>query len=273
MSEAKGIGEGIGYTIAVLAALGAGAIVYNGSASGGNAMQYIGPFAYALTNFTPFGLIMFGFIADIFGQEYRFSIPSIMAIISVIINRLIALSEPWFGLTPRLSNSDSGSGAWCFVPGMEALESRLLPMNFIIMGSILTYYLISATQARELSANTSMIIAWFLIPILQGLAFYLGGCTQWYAWGMLGTIGAFILGIIIGASTYAVIRSNNSVKLPFGYGVAGNSSSGYQSTPPVTSPLGGPKSGAKCSAADTDDNNAFVCEAYKNGVLVTEKIA
>jgi len=32
------------------------------------------------------------------------------------------------------------------------------------------------------------------------------------------------------------------------------------------------KTGGKCAVANTDDDNAFVCEAYKNGQLVTESI-
>lgn len=274
LAEGAGIGVVSVVGFVVLSAVAYQA--FNGNLSG--VVEVISPFIYALANFIPFGLIMFGFIADVFGQEYRFSIPSIMAVMAVLLNRLISLAETFAGLPPRTETGESGSGVWCFIPGMEGLESRLFPMNFVIMGSILTYYLISAGQARSQSSNISMYVAFFLIPILQASAFYLGGCSQWYAWGALGLFGAWVLGIMIGASTYGVIRSTNSVKLPFGYGAVANSTSGDQSgaaplTAPSGSPLGAPQTGAKCSAANTDDDNAYVCEAYKNGVLVTEKIS
>jgi ribose/xylose/arabinose/galactoside ABC-type transport system permease subunit len=228
-------------------------------------------FVYALVNFIPLGLISFGFMTDMIGQEFRYSIPSIMAICAVIINSLVgnAFSGYLPPITPGVSDE---SGPWCFVPGLEVLESRFLPMNFIVMGSILTYYLVFALLNRPIGTNISLLVLFFLFPIMQGAAFALGGCNKWYAWGTAGNFGSWIAGILFGLSAYAIVNSINPAATPFAdllRPVPVGPASGYQSR----GPMGPPPTGAKCSAADTEDDNAFVCEAYKNGVLVTEKIS
>lgn len=236
-------------------------------------------FVFAITNFIPFGLITFGFIADMIGQEYRYSIGSILGIAVIIVNSFLArLVEPAFGLPPVTSTgtSDSGGG-WCMIPGLEHLENRVTPMNFVSSAAILTYYLIFAAQNRPLSQNTSIIMISVLIPAAQFLSFWLSGCSAYYAQGSIGKFLAIVLGIAAGAITYWVISSTFPQSAPFGYGLKNpvTPSAGWQSSGPVAPPpgIGGPQTGAKCSAANTDDDNAYVCEAYKNGVLVTEKIS
>jgi hypothetical protein len=237
-------------------------------------------FVFAITNFIPFGLITFGFIADMIGQEYRYSVGSILGIAVIIVNKLLAsILEPSFGLPPLTSTgtTDSGGG-WCMIPGLESLENRVTPMNFVSSTAILTYYLIFAAQNRPLSQNASIITISVLIPAAQFLSFWLSGCSAYYAQGAVGKFIAIILGIAAGAITYGVISSTFPQSAPFGYGLknpVNPSSAGWQSSGPVAPPpgIGGPQTGAKCSPANTDDDNAYVCEAYKNGVLVTEKIS
>jgi hypothetical protein len=267
--EAKGAGIAVGSIAGLGLLIAAGYGIYNGNL--GVLKNFLGPFAFALANFIPLGLITFGFIADTLGQEFRFSIPSIMAICAVILNKIIALmAEPY--LVKATTGASSTGDMWCFVPGLEILESKLFPMNFIVMGSILTYYLIYALLNRNTSINISLIVAFLLFPAIQFIAFYLGGCMQYYALGAWGNIGSWLIGIGIGGATYAIVNALDPSKQPFiraNYsGPVPAAPSAYGSSNPVTTP----QTGAKCSAADTNDDNAFVCEAYKNGVLVTEKI-
>jgi hypothetical protein len=277
MSEVTGVGIGIGASFGVIAFLGLGYAFYTGNLSG--AGGFIKPFLFALANFIPFGLITFGFIADMIGQEFRYSIPSIMAMCAIILNRIVGLfGEARLSIASTTSGVGQENNMWCFVPGLEALESKLLPMNFVVMGSILTYYLIFGSLNRNINQNYSLIAAMGLFPLLQGLAFYMGDCNKYYAWGLSGNFFALLFGVVIGAISYGIVNATDPSRSPFGYSWTGSGSvqnnapaSGYQGAqrPPG---LGAPSSGAKCSAADTTDDNAFVCEAYKNGVLVTEKI-
>ena len=276
MSESTGIEIGVGTTIVSLALVALGVAAYTGRLSG--ASGFITPFMFAIANFIPFGLIVFGFIADMIGQEFRYSISSIVGVISIFINKAVGLIADMFFKTPSdtgLSSAVDTGKMWCFIPGLEALESKSLPMNFTVMGSVMTYYLIFGLLNRNMSMNTSLISALFIFPIVQGLAFYTGGCSQWYSGGVIGNIIAWILGLALGAIAYAIVNATNPSRSPFGYhwGTGDtNAASGWQGT--KKGPVGGPPTtGGKCTAADTDDNNAFVCEAYKNGVLVTEKIA
>jgi len=277
MSEATGIEIGVGSTLGLLFVIGIGVAGYTGNLSG--AKDMLSPFMFALANFIPFGLITFGFIADIVGQEFRYSIASIIGIVSIILNKFVfgRIADLFF-LTPsstELSSVVDTGHMWCFIPGLEGLESKSLPMNFIVMGSIMTYYLIFGTLNRSSASNISLIASFLIFPIIQGLAFYLGGCNQWYSSGILGNFISWGVGIMLGAIGYAIVNAVDPAKSPFNYNWTGSTaaSSGYRSSAPNPGVGGVPPTGAKCSAADTDDNNAFVCEAYKNGVLVTEKIS
>ena len=273
MSETTGIGIGVVTTLSVLALLGFGVAAFTGRLSG--ASGFITPFLFAIANFIPFGLIVFGFIADMIGQEFRYSIASIVGIISIFINNGVGRIADMFFKTPSdtgLSSVVDTGKMWCFIPGLEGLESKSLPMNFTVMGSVMTYYLIFGLLNRNMSMNTSLISAFFIFPIVQGLAFYTGGCSQWYSGGALGNIIAWILGIALGGIAYSIVNAADPSRSPFAFVWKGDS------VTPNNSPASGwqssaPRSGGKCTAADTDDNNAFVCEAYKNGVLVTEKIS
>jgi hypothetical protein len=164
------------------------------------------------------------------------------------------------------------------IPGLEMFENRVTPMNFVSSTAILTYYLIFATQNRPLSQNGTMIALYCLVPIIELGTFYLGGCDAYYPAGWVGKVAAIVMGTIIGASSYGVVSSVYPSLSPFGYGLrnpVNAPAAGWQGArePSTTgSGIGGPQTGAKCSAANTDDDNAYVCEAYKNGVLVTEKI-
>jgi hypothetical protein len=278
MSESTGIGIGVGVgvvvTIGILVTAGA---IYTGKVS--EVSAFITPFMFAIANFIPFGLIVFGFIADMIGQEFRFSIASMFGILSIILNKIAfgPLANLYFKAPPDAglpAISDTGH-IWCFIPGLEALESKSLPMNFTVMGTIMMYYLIFALTNRDISMNGSLIASFLIFPIVQGLAFYGGGCSQWYSSGPLGNAIAWVIGIILGATAYGIVNAVDPSRSPFGYHWGSgdtNAAAGWQGT--RKAPVGGaPPTGAKCTAADTDDNNAFVCEAYKNGVLVTEKIS
>jgi hypothetical protein len=236
-----------------------------------------GTFFFAVTNFIPFGLLTFGLIADMIGQEFRYTIGSLVGIFSIIGNYLLKfVLEPFMAIPPAVATTGDSGKAWCMIPGLEGLENRVTPMNFVSSTAIMTYYLIFAALNRNTSQNISIYSMFPLILVLQVITFYIGSCDQYYPAGWAGKLGAVVLGVIFGSTGYGLVSSLYPASSPFGYGIknpVNPSASGWQGAREPTPGIGGPQTGAKCSAANTDDDNAYVCEAYKNGVLVTEKIS
>ncbi len=263
--------------LVVLVAIGAGVGI---KAIGTEKISSVfGTFFFVVTNFIPLGLVLFGFIADLIGQEFRYSIGSIVGLIAIAINALLKMPlESLFSIPPAVASAQDSGSAWCIIPGLEMFENRVTPMNFVSSTAILTYFLIFAALNRTAQQNISIGLAFPLILLTQLATFYVGGCDGYYPAGWAGKLAAIVLGAAVGASAYGVVASVYPASSPFGYGLKNPvtpTASGWQGAREPGSSgsgIGGPQTGAKCSAANTDDDNAYVCEAYKNGVLVTEKI-
>jgi len=237
----------------------------------------LGTLFFAITNFIPFGIITFGLIADLIGQEFRYSIGSIVGFLSILLNFLLAKSLG-LGVDTTSTTEAANVMGWCLIPGLENLESKMLPMNIVSSSSIMMYYLIFAASKRTSGQNISIYVAFPLIFLLQLVTFFGGGCDKYYIGGIGSKIGAFVFGSILGVIGWAIVNYLFPAYVPFlTYGDAGGRApaSGYGSSRPPMSPgVGGaPPSGAKCSQDNSEDGDEFVCEAYKNGVLVTEQIS
>lgn len=226
---------------------------------------------FALINFIPFGLITFGAIADLIGQELRYSIGSLVGMIAIILN---------FLLPGRVSPSGTEASdvmAWCTIPGMENLENTYLPMNIVSSSAIMTYYTIFASTIRSPGQNLSIWIGFAVIYLLQLISFYGGGCSKYYQSGFIWKFVSLVWGALIGMFGWLTVSKAFPAYAPFlntQMGGATQSNYGSSSRPPMSPGVGGaPPSGAKCSQDNSEDGDEFVCEAYKNGVLVTEEIS
>ena len=243
-------------------------------------------FFFALTNFIPFGLITFGVIADLIGQELRYLLGSVVGFLAIVLNFLIAKFMGW-GVDANSVSEASNVMAWCMIPGLESLESKLLPMNIVSSSAIMTYYLGFAASVRSPQQNISIGIAFPLLFILQLVAFYSGGCQQYYLGGIGSKVGALVFGSIIGISGWAVVSQLFPSKAPFIKGVTtiesflvgdgytlprsitvSNSNSNSKSNSNGTTPTE-----EKCSQDSQDGGDQYVAEVYKNGVLVTDQIS
>jgi hypothetical protein len=95
---------------------------------------------------------------------------------------------------------------------------------------------------------------------------------QYYYGGFRSKLLAILLGSGVGAIGYWIVSVIFPNAGPFNYiknygpaaGAGGSGNSGLRS--------GAPQTGAQCSQPN-EDGDEFVCEAYKNGVLVTEDIS
>ena len=251
-----------------------------------------GAFFFAIVNFIPFGFITFGFIADIIGQDFRYSIASIVGLIAIVVNFFIALATGKSVVWEAVGQERPGP-AWCMIPGLEKFENKRMPMSIVSAWSILTYYMIFALTKRDLSANISILSSIGLLSLTQLATFYGSDCSMFYEDSSTWRILSLLLGIGIGASGWAVVNTFYPSQTPFmdvrgsgsKYSGLGNkdnfvgtrehmlSGPGWDGS--VQSPTFQklvPRTGAQCSKDQSEEGDEFICEAYKNGQLVTEKI-
>jgi hypothetical protein len=264
--------------IGIFAALGIAATLLflwaKGSDSGlGYAiMGGIRGFFFAIANFIPLGFMLFGIIADIINQEFRNTISTILGMIAVILNNLASRLF-------TIGNVPMAGGAvpdqvWCTIPGLNALESRALPMTITSTWAIMMYYITFAAAKRPASQNISLGVGLGGLSLIQIMTFAMVGCKDYfipiggtYVWNV---VGAIVLGTVIGTGAYGVVNNLYPAYAPLGFVVSPTTGGGLLS---VTNPMASTssKTGGSCSAIEGED--AMVCEAYKNGQLVTESLA
>lgn len=270
MSTGSDIGIGVGSAIGVIifAAL---AFALSQPTMREALGRVFGNFSFAVTNFIPFAFITFGIIADVIGQEFRYIFVTITGFVAILVNWAAKFFlEPLFGVNSQLGGGDQG---WCFIPGLESFESRATPMNVVSTTAIIVYLMIFGGTERQIGQNVALYVIMPLLLCVQLLAFYFGGCTPYYSSGLGGIATAMVIGTVVGATMYGIVQGAMPERSPFANSKNMASPMMQNSAkPPVGSPLGKPSTGGKCSAANTDDDNAYVCEAYKNGQLVTESI-
>lgn len=235
---------------------------------------------FAFSNFIPFGLLMFGFISDILNEEFRNSFISLVVIaVTILFGWLTQFFASQKGYNLAVNKSSLYSSGWCTLPGLENFESPYFPMSFFSTGTLIAYY---GLFGYWKGANTASMTIWFPIVItIQLLAFYWAECHSSYislAYGMNHVIST-IIGVIFGFIMAALVNSNSPQYSPF----AGRTDTNYKSTDNGQSAAGHgyggtgptlpPKYNSVSYPVDTSDDNTFVAEIYKNGQLVTEKIA
>ena len=287
MSMAEGIGIGFGSAVVLLLVLGGGAYLFKSNSAAGVVGTSIGgiasTFFFAIASFIPFGLLMFGFISDIMNQEFRSSFISLVAIGGIIFWRVVGgfiSGSMQLDLTPIGDTGTFSQTGWCTLPGMEGLENPFIPMTFISSGTIIFFYLLESMR-RSMGQNTSLFVGLFGTLAAQVIAFGLGGCNTKY-YPIFGSISvnilaASIFGLLLAIISHFSIGSRPDLQAFQGFSPTsspnGPMAPGYSSRGPVApGSRGPPPSSATCSAEPGDDNT-FVAELYKNGQLVTDKLA
>lgn len=277
-------------TLIVVAIVGAGGYSYVMYGYGAGVWVGIYAFLFAVLNFIPFGLITFGFIADMIGQDFRYSIASLFGLLSIAMNWVIGM---FTGHSSFISGGTEQPGTgWCMIPGLEGFENRAMPMNLVSSATILTYYLIWAITQRDSAQNFSIYISTAVLLIIQIGLFYSSGCSQYYVDSAGWRAGALVQGALWGAIGYGIIKATAWWLTPFQNTMGqGNTNTGMGNREGFTSEhmLSGPgwdgsaqstvfqklvpRTGAQCSKDQSQEGDEFVCEAYKNGKLVTESIS
>lgn len=310
-TPSEGIGIGIGIS-AVLAGVGflIWKSIYNSdtpSPAWIKIQDLLFPTFKLLLNIMPFSLFAYGFAGDLINQEIRLMVPSVAALISII---LVSLGSRIFATNSGLdlSSSEASSTAWCTLPGLEALESPYIPNAFLSTSIIAFYYV---CWSAEKNFNQERIMVWLLgIIAIQFFSFgFLSNCTSYYRPLFEGgnilfnLLATFAIGAIVGSMTFGIAKSMdytryNPFNIPAVAAASGCPDGGnveFHTVNGVATPYCANTGNlAKCADGSVPidgkcpfksaygghsqpeqgggDANTFTAELYKNGQLVTESL-
>lgn len=183
---------------------------------------------------------------------------------------------------------------YCDVPGFEWAKNFVAPPSVVLSQTVIWYHLIEDWDTKNASSSILIGTSSLVILMLQWLTLQRKGCLNPYRAGLFAPLVAMVVSITIAGSAYGIIKnlpvetdasSPPTVKpKPLGPG-------GKPVCPPGYSPdaandtcvkkvgPGGTRfelpilvGGQQETSAPVDDQDAFVCEAYKDGELITSTI-
>lgn len=217
--------------------------------------------------FLPYGLFLFGVIYDGLVRKIKFFPAGFIGLAAVYIN---------YGIS-KLVGGNGVDTDICGIPGMASAGSNIAPQNVLFTTTVLSYVAsyISASQSDSAYSGT----AWGGVGIafLASVAMYYknecyGDGLKWKG-SFIGSFTPLLYGLaggmLIGGSTGALIAKYSGDSVGIGLSSEQKQSLMGGKGPAMGSTADTPGAG-KCSPTDSDDQ--FVCEAYKNGELVTSTI-
>jgi hypothetical protein len=148
----------------------------------------------------------------------------------------------------------------CDIPGLAFLTTTVMPQPIVLTSAIFWYYLNGAWKYNPGSSIGTSIFA--VITLLAQSWFIKQKCELKYGW--ISVLAALGFGALFGIVGYwsvwgATMQGNDTGIIPSSLP---NSLGSSKSTTPGV---------GTCSAPN--DQDQFVCEAYKNGELITSTIA
>lgn len=180
-------------------------------------------------SYTPHILLLFGLIADAVTTKFgTYSIPSLVGLLSIFINWVFKYF--WTGVYEivakfRPPTTQAGgdpstkflSYDGCSVQGFGGLASKFAPQTLVVTATVFSYYMF------DLVANRGTGYAWPIIVmfvVFYGLqAMVMGDCplpegdTEQPNW-VLKMLAAFVEGLFVGGTSYAVVQNNYPEYLP-----------------------------------------------------------
>jgi hypothetical protein len=245
-----------------------------------------------LVLYIPVSLVLAGFIPDIISQSLNFSVVSITGLIAVILNRLVSsgvmsylTGEPVklaaglakLGTDPEKLQGVNiaiakyrGAFSGCTVPGFEFFESTLVPQSLVLLCSMYAFLMLDILVNDPSKSVGGLSIGFGMLLLAQSVFSLKNGCFDpgFFVYGesKLISTGGMLLSLILISMTAAGIGYGIKSRLPHS-----SSSSGSKSL------LGGvvaPSSSGLIATKDVgiSEQDQFVCDAYKNGELVTSTI-
>jgi hypothetical protein len=180
-------------------------------------------------SYTPHILLLFGLIADAVTTKFgTYSIPSLIGLLSIFINWVFKYF--WTGVYEivakfRPATTQAGGNPsqkflsydGCSVQGFGFLASKFAPQTLVVTATVFSYYMF------DLVANRGTGFAWPIIVmfvVFYGLqAMVMGDCplpegdTDQPNW-VLKMLAAFVEGLFVGGTSYAVVQNNYPEYLP-----------------------------------------------------------
>jgi hypothetical protein len=214
--------------------------------------------------FLPYTLFLFGVINDGITRKPQYALGSVAGLAAIFINSIISK------FVGGGANEDDDI---CGIPGMRFLSSHIFPQNIVFNLSVLSY-IASIATIQSPSNLDETLPGWSIVGVLfliHGLVFQRSGCEIDKATGVsMWYISNFYLRMLF-TLLYSIL---------FGGGFAALAA--YVVNPNIRDQNGGSGGGGggggglnQCHAipGSTDDGDSqFVCEAYKNGELITSTI-
>lgn len=234
-----------------------------------------------LVSYTPYTLTMFGFIRDIIYEDFRYSTVSLTGIASVLVNALIGFIGVKYAYRESVPMSGGGDEVYSM---FQYLDSCFSPQLLVLSASMITFLFIDFGTSRDINQNIGLFVASGAFLILQGIFMGIDGSFSKYYYAQQEMTGSsvitWVVGILVGAGLgglgYLTTYYVNQSVLPS----RENATTNLQPTSPGVMKSTGPPEkiiqvGEKSSVDQSlpvNDQDQFVCEAYKDGELVTSTI-
>lgn len=269
---------GVGVLVLILAVLAGG----SGAAFGAGGTQWGEGITIGVV--TPIVLILLaGF--GLMGEFTSAPVPSVSE----------AAAAMTGGSTFQINPYPSG---YCDVPGFTWAANKMAPVSIVLTQTILWFHMIKDWDTGNASHTAAMGTGSLLMFALQWYGLSKNGCLPSYRTGVYSPIISLLISVGVAGISYEVIK-NMPVSAGGGGGTPGPGKikpipaipgsdklvcpAGYKMGPggdceKVLGP-GGTQfeaqiavGGEQKTSAPVDDQDAFVCEAYKDGELITSTI-
>ncbi len=217
--------------------------------------------------FLPYGLFLFGIVFDGLVQKIKFFPAGFVGLLAVYLNSLIA-----YATGGKTQDTDL-----CGVPGLTKWGSDISPQNIVFTSAVLGYistYISVKSDTFELMSAGAAWIGFGIVTIIQfGIYNFTKSCKE-KAWKvgpvqivppLLATIWGTGIGSLFAWVFASFVNVGSGLTPSQQQTLLGGGTSG-----PAMAPTTDTAGAGKCSP--TGDDDQFVCEAYKNGELVTSTI-
>jgi hypothetical protein len=200
-----------------------------------------------------------------------------------------------FNLT-QLPPDQRGGAITCSLPGFEWLENTTAPQGIIMSMTVLWYLMIELWDTGSSGQTVALGVTTAITFIIQWLVLSRNGCLNSYRFTVYSPLIALVMAITFAGTSYGIqkliLKNMGSGGIPVSPVPSGTpgtfvcppgtvlSANGEQCVTPL-GPGGTQKTptqsiinvgGGDTQSQPVDDNDQFVCEAYKDGELVTSTI-
>lgn len=212
------------------------------SASSGPAIPSMSSFVKDTVSYIPHILLLFGVLADMFTYQGVYSIPSLVALLTIPLNWLMKFF--WMGVSDGVANIQTllqgapgtpgaafppnprsgrptvmkggGQGSFfreydgCDVQGFSWAHSPYAPQTLVITATIFSYYIFDLIMNRGWVNASAAITVFFLLYAVQSLLLEdcnAPGSTADEPAMWLKSLAAFAEGLLFGGTSYAVVQS------------------------------------------------------------------